>query len=54
MAKPAPILKKQRQTRTQDDRFNESVVGWHQPDDLTVVTNKPVYSPIGTPPRLRT
>lgn len=54
MAKPASILKKQRQNKAQDDRFNESVTGWHQPDDLTVATNKQVYSPVGTPPRLRT
>jgi hypothetical protein len=54
MSKPASILKKQRQNNQYDDRFNESVTDWHQPYDLDLGPTKQVYSPIGTPPRLRT
>jgi hypothetical protein len=54
MSKPASILKKQRQNKPHDDRFNESVTDWHQPNDLDLFPIKPTYSPIGTPPRLRT
>jgi hypothetical protein len=54
MSKPASILKKQPQSRTNEDRFNESVTDWHQPDDLDLLPIKPIYSPLGTPPRLRT
>ena len=54
MSKPTSILKKQRANQGREDRFNESVTGWHQPEDLSLVPTKQVYSPLGTPPRLRT
>lgn len=54
MSKPTSILKKQRQKKTSDDHFNESVIDWYQPNDFTLLPSKPTYSPIGTPPRLRT
>jgi hypothetical protein len=63
MSKPASILKKQQQQQQQqrqqqnkanEDRFNESVADWHQPYDLDLLPIKPIYSPLGTPPRLRT
>ena len=54
MSKPTSILKKQPRNRVQDDRFNESVTGWHPPADLELVPVKQIYSPLGTPPRLRT
>lgn len=54
MPKPTSILKKPRTDQTYVDRFNENVPDWHQPDDLDLVPIKPMYSPISTPPRLRT
>jgi hypothetical protein len=54
MSKPTSILKKQRQNKPDNDRFNESVTDWHQPNDLDLMPIKPMYSPIGTPPKLRT
>jgi hypothetical protein len=54
MSKPTSILKRQRQNQPNDDRFNESVTDWHQPNDLDFLPSKQIYSPIGTPPRLRT
>ena len=52
--KPASILKKPRADQPYVDRFNETVPDWQQPDDLDLVPIKPMYSPISTPPRLRT
>ena len=55
MAKPTSILKKPPiADRAYLDRFNESVADWRQPDDLELVPFKSMYSPVGTPPRLRT
>ena len=54
MPKPQSILKKQRHDKPYVDRFNESVTDWHQPNGLDLMPVKPTYSPIGTPPRLRT
>ena len=54
MPKPASILKKPPTSKANEDRFNESVADWHQPDDLDLMPMKPIYSPLGTPPRLRT
>lgn len=47
-------MAKQRQAKPYVDRFNESVTGWHQPNDLDLVRTKPTYPSIGTPPKLRT
>ncbi|CAF0990634.1 unnamed protein product [Adineta ricciae] len=47
-------MSKQRQAKPYVDRFNESVTGWHQPNDLDPVRTKPTYPSIGTPPKLRT
>ncbi len=47
-------MEKKRRNKAYSDRFNESVAGWHQPNDLDLVRIKPTYSPVGTPPRLRT
>jgi len=47
-------MEKKRRNKAYSDRFNDSVAGWHQPNDLDLVRMKPKYSPVGTPPRLRT
>jgi hypothetical protein len=54
VSNPTSILKNKRQNKPYVDRFNESVTDWHQPEDLDILPAKPMYSPIGTPPRLRT
>ena len=55
MAKPASILKKPPiADKAYYDRFNDTVPDWRQPDDLELTPFRPMYSPIGTPPRLRT
>jgi len=54
MPKPASILKKKQEQKLAQDRFNESVVGWHQPTDLDLLPARPTYSPVRTPPKLRT
>ncbi|CAF0934366.1 unnamed protein product [Adineta steineri] len=47
-------MDKERQNKPYVDRFNESVTGWHQPNDLDLARMKPTYSPNGTPSKLRT
>jgi hypothetical protein len=54
MYKPIPILKKRGQDQPYFDPFNESVVEWKQPSNLELIPSRPLYSPIRTPPRLRT
>lgn len=54
MSKPASILKKKQEQKLAADRFNESVTGWHQPTDLDLLPARPSYSPVRTPPKLRT
>ncbi|CAF0980946.1 unnamed protein product [Rotaria sordida] len=54
MSKPASILKKQRENKPYVDHFNENVNDWQPPSDLELISTKKMYSPIGTPPRLRT
>lgn len=47
-------MKKQPTNKPYDDHFNENVTDWQPPFDLEFNPIKPMYSPIGTPPRLRT
>jgi len=55
MYKPSSILKKKPFERPYiDDQFNQNIVDWHQPSDLETIKSRPFYSPIRTPPRLRT
>ncbi|CAF2077202.1 unnamed protein product [Rotaria magnacalcarata] len=54
IVKPQSILKKQRENKPYDDHFNENVTDWQPPSDLEFLSMKQSYSPIGTPPRLRT
>lgn len=51
--KPTSILKKQGENKPYGDRFNTKANDWHEPSDLDFYPIKPMYSPIGTPPRLR-
>ncbi|CAF3336938.1 unnamed protein product [Rotaria sp. Silwood1] len=56
MYKPTSILKKKtlQQQPSYINRFNENTLNWHQPTDLELFQSRPFYSPILTPPRLRT
>lgn len=54
MSKPTSILKKKQEQKLAEDHFNESVTGWHQPTDLDLLPARPSYSPVRTPPKLRT
>ncbi|CAM4763104.1 unnamed protein product [Rotaria magnacalcarata] len=54
--KPASILKKAPHLRQPlySESFNENMFNWHQPTDLEPMRARRLYSPIHTPPRLRT
>ncbi|CAF2071110.1 unnamed protein product [Rotaria magnacalcarata] len=54
--KPASILKKAPHLRQPlySESFNENMFNWHQPTDLEPMRARRLYSPIRTPPRLRT
>jgi hypothetical protein len=54
MNKPSSILKRKPFERPHIENFNQDVIDWHQPSDLEAIKLKPSYSPIHTPPRLRT
>jgi len=54
MYKPSSILKRKPFEKVSNDNFNQSVADWHQPSDLQLIQSRPIYSPIHTPPRLRT
>ncbi|CAF4156904.1 unnamed protein product [Rotaria socialis] len=54
--KPASILKKASHLRQPlySENFSENMFNWHQPTDLEPMRARRFYSPIRTPPRLRT
>lgn len=52
-SQPNSILKKPRTDKAEGDRFNETIADWQQPSELDFLPAQQMYSPIGTPPRLR-
>jgi hypothetical protein len=54
MYKPSSILKRKPFEPPNSDYFNENLGNWRQPSDLQTIISRPYYSPIHTPPRLRT
>ncbi len=54
MYKPSSILKRKPFEKVSTDSLNQSLPDWHQPSDLQPIKSRPIYSPIRTPPRLRT
>lgn len=54
MYQPSSILKRKPFEQQHNDNFNQNVADWHQPSDLQPMAARRFYSPIHTPPRLRT